>query len=157
MAHELVADAEFDSMVFEGLSGVTRAMHMCRGNAPGGMWAATGGYEAISREVFPRLENVDRLLLEYDSDRAGTFAPLADVLPHHQVVLGLVTTKDGKPEDPDDLVSRIDKATQYVPLEQLAVSPQCGFASGEISKVMTLEEQDVKLRLIGNVARRVWG
>ena len=157
MAHELVADAEFDSMVFEGLSGVTRAMHMCRGNAPGGMWAATGGYEAISREVFPRLENVDRLLLEYDSDRAGTFAPLADVLPHHQVVLGLVTTKDGELEDADVLVSRIEEATQYVPLERLAVSPQCGFASGEISKVMTLEEQDAKLRLIGDVARRVWG
>ena len=157
MAHELVADAEFDSMVFEGLSGVTRAMHMCRGNAPGGMWAATGGYEAISTEVFPRLENVDRLLLEYDSDRAGTFAPLADVLPHHQVVLGLVTTKDGELEDADVLVSRIEEATQYVPLERLAVSPQCGFASGEISKVMTLEEQDAKLRLIGDVARRVWG
>jgi 5-methyltetrahydropteroyltriglutamate--homocysteine methyltransferase len=121
------------------------------------MWAATGGYEAISREVFPRLENVDRLLLEYDSDRAGTFAPLADVLPHHQVVLGLVTTKDGKLEDPDDLVSRIEEATGYVPLERLAVSPQCGFASGEISKVMTLEEQDAKLHLIGDVARRVWG
>jgi 5-methyltetrahydropteroyltriglutamate--homocysteine methyltransferase len=157
MAHELVADAEFDSMVFEDLSGVTRAMHMCRGNAPGGMWAATGGYEAISGEVFPRLENVDRLLLEYDSDRAGTFAPLADVLPHHQVVLGLVTTKDGELEDADLLVSRIEEATQYVPLERLAVSPQCGFASGEISKVMTLEEQEAKLRLIGGVARRVWG
>jgi 5-methyltetrahydropteroyltriglutamate--homocysteine methyltransferase len=157
MTHELVADAEFDSMVFEGLSGVTRAMHMCRGNAPGGMWAATGGYEAISGDVFPRLENVDRLLLEYDSDRAGTFAPLADVLPHHQVVLGLVTTKDGELEDADVLVSRIEEATQYVPLERLAVSPQCGFASGEISKVMTLEEQEAKLRLIGGVARRVWG
>ena len=157
MAHELVADAEFDSMVFEGLSGVTRAMHMCRGNAPGGMWAATGGYEAISREVFPRLENVDRLLLEYDSDRAGTFAPLADVLPHHQVVLGLVTTKDGELEDADVLVSRIEEATQFVPLERLAVSPQCGFASGEISTVMTLAEQEAKLRLIGGVARRVWG
>jgi 5-methyltetrahydropteroyltriglutamate--homocysteine methyltransferase len=157
MTHELVADAEFDSMVFEGLSGVTRAMHMCRGNAPGGMWAATGGYDAISGDVFPRLENVDRLLLEYDSDRAGTFAPLADVLPHHQVVLGLVTTKDGELEDADVLVSRIEEATQYVPLERLAVSPQCGFASGEISKVMTLEEQEAKLRLIGGVARRVWG
>ncbi len=102
MAHELVADAEFDSMVFEGLTGVTRAMHMCRGNAPGGMWAATGGYEAISKEVFPRLTNLDRLLLEYDSDRAGTFEPLGDVLPSHEVVLGLVTTKDGALEDPDD-------------------------------------------------------
>jgi 5-methyltetrahydropteroyltriglutamate--homocysteine methyltransferase len=68
-------------------------MHICRGNGPGGMWAATGGYEAISKEVFPRLTNVDRLLLEYDSDRAGGFGPLTDALPHHQVVLGLVTTK----------------------------------------------------------------
>lgn len=156
MAHELLADAELDSMVFEGVTGVTRAMHMCRGNAPGGMWAATGGYEAISKEVFPRLANIDRLLLEYDSDRAGGFAPLADVLPHHQVVLGLVTTKDGTLENAEDLVARIEEATQHVPLERLAISPQCGFASGEISRVMTLQEQEAKLQLIGDVARRVW-
>ena len=156
MAHELVADAEFDSMVFEGLTGVTRAMHMCRGNAPGGMWAATGGYEVISKEVFPRLRNLDRLLLEYDSDRAGGFAPLADVLPQHQVVLGLVTTKDGTLEDADAIVARIEEASQHVPLERLAVSPQCGFASGEIARTMTLEEQEAKLRLVGDVARRVW-
>jgi 5-methyltetrahydropteroyltriglutamate--homocysteine methyltransferase len=156
MAHELVADAEFDSMVFEGLTGVTRAMHMCRGNAPGGMWAATGGYEAISKEVFPRLKNLDRLLLEYDSDRAGGFAPLADVLPHHQVVLGLVTTKDGALEDADAIVARIEEATQYVPRDRLAVSPQCGFASGEIARTMSLDEQEAKLRLVGDVARRVW-
>ena len=157
MAHELVADAELDNMVFEGLTGVTRAMHMCRGNAPGGMWAATGGYEAISSEVFPRLTNLDRLLLEYDTDRAGGFAPLADVLPHHQVVLGLVTTKDGTLENPDDVVARIEEATEHVPLDRLAVSPQCGFASGEIARTMTLEEQEAKLRLVGEVARRVWG
>ena len=156
MAHELVADAEFDNMVFEGLTGVTRAMHMCRGNAPGGMWAATGGYEVISSEVFPRLTNLDRLLLEYDSDRAGGFAPLADVLPHHQVVLGLVTTKDGALEDADDVVARIEEATEHVPLDRLAVSPQCGFASGEIARTMTPEEQEAKLRLVGEVARRVW-
>ena len=157
MAHELVADAELDNLVFEGLTGVTRAMHMCRGNAPGGMWAATGGYEAISSEVFPRLTNLDRLLLEYDTDRAGGFAPLADVLPHHQVVLGLVTTKDGALENPDDVVARIEEATEHVPLDRLAVSPQCGFASGEIARTMTLEEQEAKLRLVGEVARRVWG
>ena len=157
MAHELVADAKFDSMVFEGLTGVTRAMHMCRGNAPGGMWAAAGGYEAISKDVFPRLTNVDRLLLEYDSDRAGTFAPLADTLPHHQVVLGLVTTKDGTPEDPETIVARIEEAAEYVPLDRLALSPQCGFASGEIARTMSLEEQEAKLRLVGDVARRVWG
>lgn len=157
MADELVADAEFDNLVFEGLTGVTRAMHICRGNAPGGMWAATGGYEMIAKEVFPRLENVDRLLLEYDSDRAGTFAPLADVLPHHHVVLGLVTTKDGTLEDADQVVARIEEASRYVPLERLAVSPQCGFASGEIARTMTLPEQEAKLRLVGDVARRVWG
>ena len=156
MAHELVANAEFDSMVFEGLTGVTRAMHICRGNAPGGMWAAAGGYEAISKDVFPRLKNVDRLLLEYDSDRAGTFAPLADVLPHHQVVLGLVTTKDGTLEDPEAIVARIEEATEYVPHDRLALSPQCGFASGEIARTMSLEEQEAKLRLVGDVARRVW-
>jgi 5-methyltetrahydropteroyltriglutamate--homocysteine methyltransferase len=157
MAHELVADAELDNMVFEGLAGVTRAMHMCRGNAPGGMWAATGGYEVISSEVFPRLTNLDRLLLEYDTDRAGGFAPLADVLPHHQVVLGLVTTKNGTLENPDDVVARIEEATEHVPLDRLAVSPQCGFASGEIARTMTLEEQEAKLQLVGEVARRVWG
>jgi 5-methyltetrahydropteroyltriglutamate--homocysteine methyltransferase len=157
MAHELVADAELDNMVFEGLTGVTRAMHMCRGNAPGGMWAATGGYEVISNDVFPRLTNLDRLLLEYDTDRAGGFAPLADVLPHHQVVLGLVTTKDGTPENAADVVARIEEATEHVPLERLAVSPQCGFASGEIARTMTPEEQEAKLRLVGEVARLVWG
>ena len=157
MAHELVADAELDNMVFEGLTGVTRAMHMCRGNAPFGMWAATGGYEAISKEVFPRLANYDRLLLEYDSDRAGGFAPLADVLPHHEVVLGLVTTKDGTLEDPEAVAARIEEAAAYVPLDRLALSPQCGFASGEISRTMTPEEQEAKLRLVGEVTRRVWG
>ena len=157
MAHELLADAEFDNMVFEGLTGVTRAMHMCRGNAPGGMWAATGGYEVIAQDVFPRLTNFDRLLLEYDSGRAGGFAPLGDILPHHEVVLGLVTTKDGKLEEPEDVVSRIDEATQYVPLDRLAISPQCGFASGEVARTMTIPEQEEKLRLVGEVARRVWG
>ena len=155
MTHELIADAEFDSMVFEGLTGVTRAMHMCRGNAPGGMWAATGGYEAISSDVFPRLTNVDRLLLEYDSDRAGTFAPLTDVLSHHQVVLGLVTTKDGTLEDTEDLLARVEEAKQYVQLERLAISPQCGFASGAVG-VMTAAQQEAKLKLIGDIARQVW-
>jgi 5-methyltetrahydropteroyltriglutamate--homocysteine methyltransferase len=155
MAHELVADAEFDSMLFAGVTGVTCAMHMCRGNAPGGMWAARGGYEAISKDVFPRLRNVDRLLLEYDSDRAGTFAPLADVMPHHEVVLGLVTTKSGQLEDADELVARVEEAAQYVPLDRLAVSPQCGFASGVVG-TMTPAEQEAKLRLVGDVAKRVW-
>jgi 5-methyltetrahydropteroyltriglutamate--homocysteine methyltransferase len=139
-------------------SPASRARCTCAaGTLRSGCGAGRGGYEAISKEVFPRLENVDRLLLEYDSERAGGFGPLADVLPHHQVVLGLVTTKDGTLESADDLVARVEEATQYVPLERLAISPQCGFASGEISRPMTLEEQVAKLRLIGDVARRVWG
>jgi 5-methyltetrahydropteroyltriglutamate--homocysteine methyltransferase len=81
---------------------------------------------------------------------------LADVLPHHQVVLGLVTTKDGSLENLDDVVARIEEATEHVLLERLAVSPQCGFASGEIAQTMTTEEQEAKLRLVGDVARRVW-
>jgi 5-methyltetrahydropteroyltriglutamate--homocysteine methyltransferase len=79
------------------------------------------------------------------------------VLPHHQVVLGLVTTKNGTLESAEDLVARIDEATQYVPVERLAISPQCGFASGEISRTMSLPEQEAKLTLVGEVARRVWG
>ncbi len=83
------------------------------------------------------------------------FAPLTDVLPHHQVVLGLVTTKDGTLEDADDLLARVEEATQYVPLERLAVSPQCGFASGAVG-VMTAAQQEAKLKLIGDIAQRVW-
>ena len=76
MAAELVADAEIDNAVFAGISGVTRAIHICRGNAPGGRWLANGGYERIASEVLPRLSNYDRLLLEYDTPRAGAFGPL---------------------------------------------------------------------------------
>ena len=93
---------------------------------------------------------------QFGHDRAGTFSPLADVLPHHQVVLGLVTTKDGTLEDPENVVARVQEASEHVPLERLALSPQCGFASGEIARTMTLEEQEAKLRLVGDVARRVW-
>ena len=77
--------------------------------------------------------------------------------PHHQVVLGLVTTKDGRLEDPEDIVARVEEATRYVPLDRLALSPQCVSASGEIARTMTLEEQEAKLRLVGDTARRVWG
>jgi 5-methyltetrahydropteroyltriglutamate--homocysteine methyltransferase len=78
------------------------------------------------------------------------------VLPHHQVVLGLITTKDGALENADELAARVEEATQYVPMERLAVSPQCGFASAEIASTMTLEDQDAKLRLVGDLARRIW-
>jgi 5-methyltetrahydropteroyltriglutamate--homocysteine methyltransferase len=156
MAAELVADAEIDNTVFEGISGLTRAIHICRGNAPGGRWLANGGYERIAGAVFPRLGNFDRLLLEYDTPRAGDFGPLRHILPQHTVVLGLLTTKQGTLEDGGAVEARIREATQYVPLERLAVSPQCGFASGEAGNPLTPIEQEAKLRLVARVAQRVW-
>jgi len=156
MAAELVADAEIDNAVFEGISGMTRAIHICRGNAPGGRWLANGGYERIASEVFPRLSNYDRLLLEYDTPRAGDFGPLRYVGAPTTVVLGLLTTKQGALEDAGAVEARIREATQYVPLERLAVSPQCGFASGEAGNPLTPAQQEAKLRLVAQVARRVW-
>ena len=116
------------------------------------------GVEIVTDQTHPgRLRILDlQEFLDFSGPVNGG-APLADVLPHHQVVLGLVTTKDGALENPDDLVARIEEATRYVALERLAVSPQCGFASGEIARTMTLAEQEAKLRLIGDLARRVWG
>ena len=156
-AHELEADVEFDNSVFDGVEGITRAIHICRGNAPEGRFLASGGYEAISRQVFPRLSNYDTLLLEYDTDRAGGFEPLDDVLEHHSVVLGLVTTKAAKLEADDVVENRVRQASRYVPLDRLALSPQCGFASGATAHTMTLDEQAAKLHLIGRVARTIWG
>jgi len=156
MAAELMADVEIDNTVFEGITGVTRAIHICRGNAPGGRWLAMGGYEHIASEVFPRLSNYDRLLLEYDTPRAGDFGPLHYVLPQHTVVLGLLTTKQGALEDAGAVEARIREATQYIPLERLALSTQCGFASGEAGNPLTPEQQAAKLRLVAQVARRVW-
>jgi len=156
MAAELVADAEIDNAVFEGIRGATRAIHVCRGNAPGGRWLANGGYERIASEVFPRLTNYDRLLLEYDTPRAGDFSPLRHVRRETEVVLGLLTTKRGALEDAGAVEARIREATKYVPLERLALSPQCGFASGEAGNPLTPEEQEAKLRRVGEVARRVW-
>jgi methionine synthase II (cobalamin-independent) len=156
MAAELRADAEVDDSVFEGLRGMTRAIHICRGNAPGGRWLANGGYERIAAEVFPRLTNFSRLLLEYDTPRAGDFSPLTHVRPGTEVVLGLLTTKAGALEAAADVERRIREATRYVPLDRLAVSPQCGFASGEAGNPLSPEQQEAKLRRVVEVARHIW-
>jgi 5-methyltetrahydropteroyltriglutamate--homocysteine methyltransferase len=156
MAAELVADAEIDNSVFEGTRGVNRAIHICRGNAPGGRWLANGGYDRIAGDVFPRLTNYDRLLLEYDTPRAGDFSPLRHVGPETTIVLGLLTTKRGELEDPAVVEARIREATHCIPLERLALSPQCGFASGEAGNPLTPAQQEAKLRLVGQVARKVW-
>ena len=156
MAAELVADAEIDNAVFDGVRGVTRAIHICRGNAPGGRWLANGGYDSIAEDVFPRLTNYGRLLLEYDTPRAGDFGPLRHVGPQTIVVLGLFTTKQGALEDAGAVETRIREAARHVPLARLAVSPQCGFASGEAGNPLTADEQAAKLRRVVEVARHVW-
>jgi 5-methyltetrahydropteroyltriglutamate--homocysteine methyltransferase len=156
MDKELIEDAEIDNSVFDGITGITRAIHLCRGNAPRGRWLANGGYEAIADQLYPRLTNYDTLLLEYDSPRAGDFSSLKHVRPDTVVVLGLVTTKDGRLEDPAFVEARIREAAKIIPLERLALSPQCGFASGEYADTMSPPQQEAKLRLVGEVADRVW-
>jgi len=151
---ELDLDAALDSSVFEGVHGVTRALHVCRGNAAG-RWHSSGGYGAIAERLFPRLD-MDALLLEYDSDRSGDFQPLACVRPGVVAVLGLVTTKSGALEDEGAVEARIAEAARVKPLEELALSPQCGFASVALGNPVSPEEQRAKLELVGRVAHRTW-
>jgi 5-methyltetrahydropteroyltriglutamate--homocysteine methyltransferase len=153
---ELAFDADLDNSLFEGMENVTRALHICRGNGPGGRWHSAGGYGAISAELFPCLE-FDRLLLEYDTERAGTFAPLGDVRPGTVVVLGLLTTKSGELEDEETVVARIAEAAAIKAVPELAFSTQCGFASGAAGGPLTPAQQRDKLRLVAAVARRIWG
>jgi 5-methyltetrahydropteroyltriglutamate--homocysteine methyltransferase len=152
---ELEFDAALDSSLFDGLNGVISALHVCRGNGPAGAWHSAGGYAAISERLFPRL-TVDRLLLEYDSDRAGGFEPLADTRPGTAVVLGLLTTKSPRLEHDADVLARIEEATRYKPLAELALSTQCGFASVPVANPVTPEAQRAKLELVVRLARRVW-
>ena len=119
-------------------------------------WYAEGGYEPIAEKLFGSL-NVDRFLLEYDTDRAGTFEPLRFMPPDKTVVLGLVSSKDPALESQDMLLRRIDEASKYVPVENLALSPQCGFASTAAGNLLTEEEQWRKLELVAETARKVWG
>jgi len=134
---------------------MTVCMHLCRGNFESA-WLAEGGYEPVADILFNEID-VHGYFLEYDTPRAGDFAPLRFVPKGKRVVLGLATSKRGALESKDDLKRRIDEASRVLPLEQLALSPQCGFASGERGNKLTVEEQWAKLRLIVEVAREVWG
>jgi 5-methyltetrahydropteroyltriglutamate--homocysteine methyltransferase len=134
--------------------GVTLAIHLCRGNNRS-HWYAEGGYDAIAERLFSRMA-VDRFLLEYDDARSGSFEPLRFVPKGKAVVLGLVSSKLAQLEDPDALARRIDEAARHVPLENLALSPQCGFASTMEGNLLTEDEQWAKLRLVVETARRVW-
>jgi 5-methyltetrahydropteroyltriglutamate--homocysteine methyltransferase len=130
-------------------------IHVCRGNSRSG-WMAEGGYERIAEAVLGGLK-VDHFLLEYDDERSGDFAPLRHVPRGVKVVLGLVTTKFGKLENTDDLLRRIDDASRLIPLEDLAISPQCGFASTVEGNIITMDDQWRKLARVVEVAERVWG
>jgi 5-methyltetrahydropteroyltriglutamate--homocysteine methyltransferase len=134
--------------------GTILAIHLCRGNNRS-QWYAEGGYDAIAEKLFGRL-NVDAFLLEYESERAGTFEPLRFVPRGKTVVLGLVSSKLPQLEPQDLVAKRIEEASKYVPLENLAVSPQCGFASTMEGNLLTEDEQWSKLGLVAQTARQVW-
>jgi len=136
-------------------SKVAVSVHICRGNSRS-RWYTEGGYDAIAEKLFGMLD-VDNFLLEYDSERAGGFEPLRLVPRGKRVVLGLVTTKSPKLESQDDLRRRIDEAGRFIPLENLALSTQCGFASVAAGNLLTSDEQWRKLELVASTARKVWG
>jgi 5-methyltetrahydropteroyltriglutamate--homocysteine methyltransferase len=136
-------------------AGLRVTTHMCRGNFRSS-WAAEGGYDFVAEALFSELA-VDGFFLEFDDERSGGFAPLRFVPPGKQVVLGLVTTKSGKLEDKDALKRRIEEASRYVPLDQLCLSPQCGFSSTVEGNLLSYDEQVAKLALIVETAGEVWG
>ena len=146
---------ELDNHVLEARPGVSFGFHLCRGNQAS-RWLVEGGYDAIAERLFPRIR-ADRLLLEYDDERSGTFEPLTAVPEDKVVVLGLVTTKTSRRETVDELARRIEEASAYCPLERLALSPQCGFATSVLGNALTPDDQWAKLRTVAETAALGWG
>ena len=144
-----------DNAVIDGITGVTFGIHLCRGNVRS-MWHREGGYDAIAEKLFNGLHH-DRFLLEYDTERAGTFEPLRFVPKDKTVVLGLVSSKVPELESADELKRRIDEASRYIPVGQLALSPQCGFSSNIVGNLITEDDQWRKLELVQRVVADVWG
>ena len=151
----LARSIETDNKIMAGFPGVIFGMHICRGNRQS-MWHREGYYDAIAEKLFSGL-NHQRLLLEYDTERAGGFEPLRFVPKGKIAVLGLITTKIGRVETVDELRQRIGEAARHLPLEQLALSPQCGFASSLRGNLLTEDEQFRKLDVMLETARKVWG
>ena len=134
---------------------LTVGLHVCRGNFRS-TWISEGGYEPVAEVLFGGV-NIDAFFLEYDNDRSGDFAPLRYIRPgHQQVVLGLITTKNGELENPEGVKARLREAAQYVPLAQICLSPQCGFASTEEGNSLTEAQQWDKVRLVTGIAAQVW-
>jgi 5-methyltetrahydropteroyltriglutamate--homocysteine methyltransferase len=136
-------------------AGLTVTTHLCRGNFRSS-WAASGSYDFVAEALFNDL-NVDGFFLEYDDQRSGGFEPLRFVPPGKMVVLGLITTKTGELDDPDQVKRRIDAAAKFVPLDQLCLSGQCGFSSTVEGNVLGYDQQRAKLELIVQIAADVWG
>ena len=145
---------ELDNHVIGNHPDVTFGFHLCRGNQAS-RWLVEGGYDWLADRIFPRIR-AERLLLEYDDARSGTFAPLRAVPEEKLVVLGLVTTKTSRRETVDELVDRIREAATFVPLERLALSPQCGFATSVLGNALSIEDEQAKLRTIVETAAAVW-
>jgi 5-methyltetrahydropteroyltriglutamate--homocysteine methyltransferase len=145
---------EADAALIEGFPGVTFGIHLCRGNQRS-MWHREGSYDAIAERLFNELPH-QRFLLEYDSPRAGSFAPLRFVPEDKVVVLGLVSTKVPRLEPVDELKRRIDEAAKFIPLENLALSPQCGFGSDVVGNLVSEDDQKRKLERVVETARQVW-
>jgi methionine synthase II (cobalamin-independent) len=149
----------YADMINAAISGKTPGMritmHLCRGNFRS-MWIAVGGYERVADILFSQI-NSDGYFMEWDTDRAGGFEPLRLVPRNKQVVLGIVTSKSGALEDKDEIKRRIDEAARFIDLDQLCLSPQCGFASTEEGNLLSEDEQWAKLRRVVEVAQEVWG
>ena len=145
---------ELDNLVIGNHPGVTFGIHLCRGNQAS-RWLVSGGYEWLAAKIFPKV-NAERLLLEYDDERSGDFEPLREVPEDKTAVLGLVTTKSSRLETVDELSARIRDAARFVPLERLALSPQCGFATSVLGNALTVEDERAKLRRIAETAEAVW-
>jgi 5-methyltetrahydropteroyltriglutamate--homocysteine methyltransferase len=150
----LAACIELDNAIIAGHHGITFGIHICRGNHKS-MFYASGGYDRIAKEIFSRAR-FDRFLLEYDDERSGTFEPLRYVPEDRVVVLGLVSSKTATLESAADLHARIEEAARIVPLDRLALSPQCGFASTQEGNRLTPKDQRQKLALVARVAKEVW-
>ena len=152
---QLERSIEADNAVIDGVNDVTFGIHLCRGNVRS-MWHREGAYDAIAERLFNGLRH-DRFLLEYDTERAGTFEPLRFVPKDKIVVLGLVSSKVPQLESANELKRRIDGASRYIPLDQLGLSPQCGFSSNIVGNLISENDQWRKLELIQQVAADVWG
>jgi len=144
-----------NSAIAEKPADMVTGVHLCRGNFRSS-WAAEGGYEPVAEVMFNEL-NIDAFFLEYDDPRSGDFAPLRFLPKGKTVVLGLITTKLGELETKDEILRRIDEAAKFMPVEQMALSPQCGFSSTVHGNDIAVEQQAAKMRLVLEVAEQVWG